>query len=167
MPSVLQLAGQLLFFAVAAAFTGYFSTSPVYRQVPPGLAQVKLSFAHGARKTKDCRRLTTREIAALPPNERRPTTCERERNPIFVELSIDGELIYAAKLEPTGLSRDGPARTYKKFLVPTGEHTLIARLRDTKRKSGFDYETVHVSDLVPHQNLSIDFKADTGGFIFR
>ncbi len=167
MPSVFQYAGQAIFFIAAAALTGYFSVAPVYRKTPEGVAQVKLSFAHGAQRTKDCRRLSTKEIAALPPGERRPNTCDRERRVLHVQLEIDGELLYQAELQPTGLSNDGPARTYQKFFVPAGSHTITARLRDSGRATGFDYVTEHKAELMPWQNLAIDFKADAGGFVFR
>ena len=167
MPNILQYAGQVVFFAAAAALTGYFSVSPAYRQMPADMAQVKLSFAHGAQRQKDCRRLTTKEIAALPPNERRPNTCDRARKAVEVQLELDGKLIYEAELEPTGLSRDGPSRTYQKFTIPAGAHTIIARLRDSGRKEGFDYVSKHEAELSPWQNLAVDFKADAGGFIFR
>jgi hypothetical protein len=167
MPNPLQLAGQALFYAAAAVFIGYFASNPAYRQLPEGAAQIKLSFRHGAARIEDCRRLTSEEIAKLPPNERRPNTCSRERISIAVELRLDDRLLYAAVLEPTGLSGDGPAETYQKFIVPAGRHILTAKLRDSKRSEGFDYEKQVEVDLKPSQNLAVDFKADQGGFLFR
>ncbi|MGI9483097.1 MAG: hypothetical protein ACR2OR_12155 [Hyphomicrobiales bacterium] len=167
MLSALKLIGQAVFLAAIVAFIGYFSANPVYRQTPEGLAQIKLSFAHGAQRTKECRRLTPQEIAKLPPNERRPHTCDRERLPIHIQLVVDGDILFDELLQPTGLSNDGPARTYKKFLVPAGKHTISARLTDSNRSDGFDFETDHTVTLKPWQNLAIDFKADTGGFSFR
>ncbi len=70
-------------------------------------------------------------------------------------------------LQATGLSRDGPARTYRKFIVAAGPHTITARLRDSKRTSGFDYQASRQIELRPFQNLAIDFKADAGGFLFN
>ncbi len=163
----LKIAGQALVLAALMAVIGYFSNRPVYRQVPDGMAQIKLSFAHGGARKVDCRRLTAEEIAALPPNERRPNTCERERIPVHVQLSVDGQVIHDALLPATGLASDGPSRTYTKLLVPAGEHVIEARLRDSKRESGFDYEARRTVTLHPLQNLAIDFKADAGGFIFR
>ncbi|MGI9462336.1 MAG: hypothetical protein ACR2OM_00235 [Aestuariivirgaceae bacterium] len=167
MPDALRYIGQLGFFAVVVAFIGYFSSQPVYQQIPDGMAQIKLSFAHGGARKIDCRKLTSKEIAALPANERRPNTCTRERIPLHVQLILDGELLYDDLLEATGLSSDGPARTYKKLIVPAGPHTITARLRDSKRASGFDYEATHQVTLKAFQNLAIDFKADNGGFRFR
>ena len=167
MPSPLQYAGQFTFYALLAAFTGYFASHPVYRQVPEGMAQIKLSFAHGGSRKTECRRLTSEEIAALPPSERRPNTCSRERIAMRVQLAVDGAVLYEEDLQPTGLWNDGPARTYRKFLVPAGPHRLDVRLRDSRRDTGFDYEATRQVTLSPWQNLAVDFHADIGGFIFR
>lgn len=167
MTSVARLLGQVVFFVVVALATGYLASYPIYRQFPEGRAQIKLSFAHGSVRKEDCRRLTPEEIARLPPNERRPNTCSRERLPVHVQLSLDGDIIYDEILQPTGLSGDGPVRTYRKFAVPAGRHDIVARLRDSKKAAGFDYEKSETVALEPWQNLAIDFKADRGGFSFR
>jgi hypothetical protein len=167
MRDLLRYAGQAGFFAVLALFIGYFSASPAYRQVPDGMAQIKLSLRHGGARVEDCRKLTPEEIAKLPANERRPNTCSRERLPMLIEIRLDGAPLYSDTLYPTGLSSDGPAETYRKFIVPAGRHVIEARLRDSKRTEGFDYETVKDIDLAPFQNLAVDFKSDQGGFLFR
>lgn len=167
MPDIFRYTGQFVFFVLISAFVGYFSSHPVHQQMPDGMAQIKLSFAHGAARKIDCRKLTSKEIAKLPAAERRPNTCARERIAVHIQLSVDGELLYDDLLQPTGLSSDGPARTYKKFIVPAGAHSITARLRDTKRTSGFDYEVTKAVTLQPFQNLAVDFKADAGGFLFR
>jgi hypothetical protein len=163
----LQLAGQALVFAAVAAFVGALSNWPRIVGMPPDEAQIKLSFVHGSRKTAECRRLTYEEIARLPPSERRPTTCGRERVAIRVLLVVDGKPLYDAVLQPSGLSRDGPAQVYQKFAVSAGKHEIIARLRDSARAEGFDYETKRDIVLKPQQNLAIDFRGDYGTFTFR
>jgi len=167
MVRLLQFAGQGLIYAAAAVLIGYFASHPVYQQFPEGQAQIKLSFAHGAKRAKVCRRLTSQEIAKLPPNERRPNTCERERVAMQVQLDLDGRRLLDERLEPIGLARDGPARIYRKFTVEPGTHIVIARLRDGRSKGGFDYESRREIFLAAGQNMAIDFKADAGGFIFR
>jgi len=92
MPNFVRYAGKFAFFAVFAAFIGYFSNQPVYQRVPDGMAQIKLSFAHGGARKVDCRKLTSKEIAKLPANERRPNTCTRERIPVHIQLTLNGEL---------------------------------------------------------------------------
>ncbi|MCP4071530.1 MAG: hypothetical protein GY742_07285 [Hyphomicrobiales bacterium] len=167
MPDIFRYAGQFLFFAIIAVFVGYFSNQPVYRQFPDGMAQIKLGFAHGASRKVDCRKLTAKEIAKLPANQRRPNNCTRERIPLYIQLILDGKVIYDELLVATGLFNDGPGQVYKKITVPVGTHTITVRLRDTKRSSGFDYETTRQMVFEPNQNIAIDFKADAGGFLFR
>ncbi len=45
-----------------------------------------------------------------------------------------------------------------------GRHLVTARLRDSRRQEGFDYEHEQSVELSAGQNLVIDFRADTGGF---
>jgi hypothetical protein len=167
MPSILAWAGQAAVYAAAAAVVGYFASSPAYQQVPEGLAQIKISFRHGGVRVEDCKKLTSEETAKLPANKRRANTCARERVPVVVEIRVDGNVAYAEVLQPTGLSGDGPSETYDKILVPAGPHRIEARLRDSKRSEGFDYEKTADVVLQPFQNLAIDFKADRGGFLLR
>lgn len=167
MSSAGRLLGQLAFFAILMGALGLFASWPVYSTLPAEAAQLKLSFAHGAKKVAACRRLTPEEIAKLPPKDRRPDDCERRRQPVEVELLLDGAPLYRARLEPTGIAGDGPARTYEKFAVPAGRYTLTARLRDSDRATGFDYEQEMVVELAPGQNVGIDFRADRGGFLVR
>jgi hypothetical protein len=167
MPSALSFVGQAVVFAVVAAFVGYLAAHPVYHQVPEGDAQIKLALQHGGARVVDCRRRTAEELAKLPTTERRPNDCSRERVPLVIELSVDGRPIYEDVLPPTGLSRDGASRAYRKFLVPAGQHVIEAKLRDSKRSSGFDYEKRVEAELKPWQNLAIDFNAEKGGFLFR
>ncbi|MCP4183803.1 MAG: hypothetical protein GY761_10875 [Hyphomicrobiales bacterium] len=167
MPDTFRYASQFLFFTIVAVFVGYFSNQPVHRHFPEGMAQIKLGFAHGAKRKIDCRKLTAKEIAKLPANQRRPNNCTRGRIPIHVQLILDGKILYDDLLIATGLFQDGRGKVYRKITVPVGPHTITARLRDSKRASGFDYETTRQVVLQPYQNIAIDFRADAGGFLFR
>jgi len=158
--------GQAGVYLLLALGVGYCSSQPAYTHFPPDRALIKLSLTHGAKK-EECRRRTPEELAKLPPNMRRPTECARERLPVTVELLIDGEPLYEAVLPPTGLAGDGPSRAYRRLTVSPGRHQLIARLRDSDRKEGFDYERTMTVDLEPGQSLAIDFHAETGGFVLR
>ncbi len=166
MPSLLQLIGQTVFYTIVCAVIGVLATWPRLPLVPPGAAEIKLSLAHSADRKVECRRLSPQEIAKLPPSERRPNTCGRERVPMHVQLVIDGKRLYDATVEPLGLTKDGPARVYEKFIVPAGQHTVIARLKDKPDALKFDYEKEIVVHLKPNASMAVDFKADLGGFIF-
>lgn len=158
--------GQGAVYLLLALGIGYFSDRPAYTHFPPDMALIKLSFAHGANK-EECRRRTDEELARLAANMRRPLVCARERLPVTVELLLDGEPLYHAVLPPTGLAGDGPSRTYQRFAVSPGRHELSARLRDSDRSEGFDYERSAVVELAPGQSLAIDFRPEMGGFVFR
>jgi hypothetical protein len=167
MREALRYAGQAIFYTLVAAAIGYLSSRPYYAALAENSAQIKLSFSHGASRQEACRRLTYEEIMKLERSERRPNTCARQRTSVRTQLVIDGRIIYDAVLEPTGLWGDGPARTYQKFIVPAGRHTVEARMRDSVRTVGFDYENRATLDLRSGQNLAVDFAADAGGFTFR
>ena len=161
-----QLLGQTVFYTAFIAFIGYFATSPAYTYVDPASAVITLSFGHAGERQSECRRLTPEEIAALAPNMRRPMDCPRGRVSLFVELELDGELLYRASLEPSGFAGDGASSVYERFVVSPGRHRLTARLRDSRREEGFDYELRKDVVLVSGRHLVVDFRADTGGFKF-
>ena len=160
----LKVAGQTLVFAAFATVVGYFSAAPSYDRIPSGKALITLSFNHVGARRFECRRLSPEEIAALPPNMRRPEDCPRERVPLLLEVRVDGAILAATELQPVGLARDGPSSVYRNFLVEPGRHQLELRLRDTPRTDGYDHAYARAVDVVPGQHIVIDFKPDKGGF---
>ena len=166
MHRLVQLAGQAIAYALFAVAIGYFATRPAYTHLDPDKALIKLSFSHAGQRKGDCRRLTPEELAELAPNMRRPLDCPRERLPLRVELLLDGETLFRGALPPSGLAGDGASTVYRKFPVTSGQHRLTARLRDTARTEGFDYESERDVVLDPRQIFVVDFKAALGGFIF-
>ncbi len=56
MPKPAAIIGQIILYGAFAAFIGYFSTNPTYKQIPDDVALVKLSMSHlGGR---ECRKRT-------------------------------------------------------------------------------------------------------------
>jgi hypothetical protein len=163
----LRTAGQ--FFLIAALFVAVaaFSDWPIYRQIPRGSAIVMLSFVHSADRKAECRRLTPEEIQKLPPNMRRVQECPRGRRPIYVELDLGGKTVFQANLPPTGIAGDGPSNVYERFVVPAGKYDVAVRMRDTPRTDGFDHERKAVVNLVPDQMFVVDFRAESGEFVFH
>ena len=164
---VIPLAGQ--FVVIAALFTGvaWLSDRPVYRQIPENSGIMMLTFVHGADRKGECRRLTSEEIAKLAPNMRRVQDCPRARRSLYVELDIDGRKVYAADLPPTGIAGDGPSRVYQRFVMPAGKYDVAVRMRDTARTEGFDHERRGTIDFAPSQMFVIDYRPESGEFIFR
>jgi hypothetical protein len=167
MTRALRLAGQ--FSIIAALFTAvaWLSDRPIYRQIPERSAVMMLTFVHGADRRGECRRLSPEEIARLPPNMRRVQDCPRVRRPIYVELDVDGRNIYRANLPPTGIAGDGPSRVYQRFVLPTGRYDVAVRMRDTARAEGFDHERHETIDFASNQLFVIDYRSESGEFIFR
>ena len=62
---------------------------------------------------------------------------------------------------------DGASMVYQRFSVPAGAHRLSLRLRDTRRESGFDHTRDVDVVLAPRENLTVDFRPETGGFVVR
>lgn len=163
----LRLAGQFAVILALFASVAAFANWPAYRQFPPGSAVVLLTFVHGASRKAECRRLTPQEIAKLPPNMRRVQVCPRGRLPIYVELDLGERKVLHKNFPPTGIAGDGPSRIYQRFVVPAGTYDIAARMRDTSRSEGFDYEHKETVKLVPDQMFVIDFRSERGEFVFR
>ncbi len=163
---ILRLVGQGVIYAGFAGLVGYFAAAPDYRYRPDDRAEIKLSFSHGGQR-RDCRELTAAEIAKMPPNMRVTRSCSRERLPVVLEVEIDDKPLYRAVLPPSGVSKDGPSRVYQRFGVPTGQHRLTLTLIDSGRSSGFDYARTIDVELKGRQNLVVDFRPESGGFVLR
>jgi hypothetical protein len=153
--------GQAALYGAFALAIGYFSTSPAYTHLDPDQALLKLSFSHGAQRVGECRDRSDEELAKLPPNMRIRQDCPRERAPVVVELALDGVLLYRESLPPSGLSRDGPASVYRRFVVPAGTHRLTARLSDNT-KGEFNYRDEKTLTLAPAQIVVVAFHAESG-----
>ena len=167
MRSAVKLVLQVIAYAALAAVLGYFATLPPYQYADGSQASVKVSLSHAADRIKPCVQLTPEEIAELAANMRRTEACERERLPLILELDIDGETVLSLTAEASGLWNDGPASIYERFDVAPGEHVIAARLRDTARPAGWDWEKTATVDLQPGRYFTVTFKPETGGFNFR
>jgi len=159
--------GQVLAYGVFAIVLGYFSTSPAYTYHNPELALLMVSFSHAGQTKEECRRFTQEELAEMAPNMRRPLDCPRERVPLYLEITLDGDLVVNNFYSPTGLAKDGSASVYESIPVKTGKHQLVARLRDSRREDGFDYTDTVTVDLEPREVFVIDFRKELGGFILK
>ncbi len=164
---IIMIAGQAVVYGLMALVLGVFSNRPIYNHFPEDKAMVRLSFKHGAKRREKCRRRTAAELAKLPHQKRRPYACNRQRVSLRIEFEIDGKMRYQRTIAPGGLTGDTAARVYQKFVVSPGRHTFVARLRDSARKTGFDYTKTKTIVIKPRQNFVVDFVAEKGGFLFK
>ena len=157
--------GQIVLYGAFAAFIGYFSTNPIYKQIPDDVALVKLSMSHlGGR---ECRKRTADELAKLPPNMRAPLDCPRGRSDTKIVLELDDKPFYVVIMKPTGLSRDGVGTVFKRFELKAGTYKLAARMNDNLVNPGYNFVKEEQITLKPAQVLVIDFNPDQGGLFFR
>lgn len=163
----LRIVGQFIVILALFVTVAAFSDWPVYRQTPRESAIVMLTFVHGADRKAECRRLTSEEIQKLPPNMRRVQECPRGRRPVYVELDLAGKTVFQASLPPTGIAGDGPSKVYERFVVPAGSYDIAVRMRDTPRTAGFDHERRATVTLAADQLFVIDFRTESGEFVFR
>lgn len=161
----LLLGGVVMLGVVLAV--AVLSASPHWRSLPEDTALLRLSFTHSGDRSASCRNRTPEELAALPANMRQLKVCDRERPPVYVELDVDGALVYAAELPSTGFAGSGPSRVYKRFLLPAGTHDIGVRLRDRPTTEGFDYTAQRQVTLAPAQSFVVDFQSEAGGFVFK
>jgi hypothetical protein len=56
---------------------------------------------------------------------------------------------------------------YQRFVLPAGKYDVAVRMRDTARADGFDHQGHETIDFAPEQMLVIDYRAESGQFIFR
>jgi hypothetical protein len=167
MTTYLRTAGQFVVIALLFSAVAALADRPIYRQVPEGSAIVVLALVHGANRKAECRKLSPEEIAKLPPNMRKVQDCPRGRRPIHVELELSGRKVFDAPLPPTGIAGDGPSRVYQRFVVPAGRYEITARMRDTPRAEGFDHQRTEMVSLSDGQMFVVDFRSESGEFIFR
>ncbi len=158
---------QLLLYTVFAAFVGYLSVAPTYQYADPELAVIKLSLSHAADRVEECVKLTPQQINERAIRGEPINECERARLPLAVELDVDGTTLLSLAAFPSGLWDDGPASVYERLAIAAGAHTITARLRDSARETGWDYEYSEQVNLAPGRYFTITFRGDNGGFEFR
>jgi hypothetical protein len=167
MVTLSRYAGQIVLYALFAAFIGYFSASPRYQHLQPGEALLRLSFSHPGKIKADCRRRTPEELAKLPANMRAPLDCPRERSPVLARVELDGAELVNESFAPSGLSRDGNSSGYRRLPIAAGRHRVRVQFNDDVRASGFNYELDRVVEAAPGQVVLIDLLPARGGVLIR
>ena len=162
-----SLIGQLVLYSVLAAVLVVFANWPVYHQLGPDQALIKLSIVHEPQFVLACRQRTPEELAKLPPNMRAPMDCPRERAPLVAEVDVDGKLVLRQEAQPSGLAHDGRATLYHRLVTTAGRHDVTVWLRDRAGTEAFDYQGTTRVELRPAQILVIDFQAAQRAIVFR
>lgn len=144
-PAGVYLAGRAVAWALFAAAVGLLSVWPRYRPIEAGDAMVSLSFSHAGERIQECRQRSQAELDKLPPNMRKPADCPRERHPVSVVFSVDGQERYRETLVPSGFWEDGESTFYQRMPVKAGTRVLQIVMNDSE--SGQDGNLAHTQSL--------------------
>ena len=165
--SLVAIIGQLVFFGLFIIVLMVFSNSPRYQHFPSDQALLKVSISHAGQIKGECHKRSAEELARLSPNMRVAESCPRERSDILLELIMDDKQIFLGKLPPSGIRRDGFASIYQRYPIPSGQHRLVARMKDHEKLTDYNYIKQMDITLEPAQVFVIDFNEKAGGFVFH
>lgn len=159
---VLRYVLQIFNYTIFMAIIWYFATSPSVRVIDDDESMVTVAFSHSGETLEECRRLSQEELLKLPPNMRKLDDCPRERSPIILEASLDGESIYSKTMLPPGIFKDGGVNIFFSNRVPAGKHSFKIKMDDSVRKQGFNHVFEQDINLAPAQILLVEYEPLTG-----
>ncbi len=125
-----RYAGQIVAYVAFGALLGYFSAGPDWSYFPDDQALIKLSLSHEGQRKEKCREHTAAERAKFPPTAKPPKICPRQRQPVTLSVWLDDKRIFSETKRPMGLSEDGPAQFYQRFLAAPGVRRLKVEIVD-------------------------------------
>jgi len=166
LPRPLRFGLQALNYSIFMALVWYFSTSPSIRILGDDEALLTIAFAHAGELREPCRRLSQEELNQLAPNMRKLEDCPRERSPVSIEATLDGELIYRESLAPPGLFGDGGVDVFYRSKIPAGSHELSLKMNDSVRIEGYNHEMSQRVSIDPGRVLLIGFDARRGFVLY-
>lgn len=110
--------------------------------------------------------LTQDELNELPPNMRTVNDCPRERHPVYVQLRVDDDELYAESLPPSGIWADGKSSIYKRIEVSSGVHQVFVGINDSGGE-GFDFTRTATVNLPAGRNLIVQFDEEEEQVLIR
>ena len=153
---------QAVNYTIFMALIWYFATAPSIRLLEEDEAMLSMAFAHAGDLREPCRKLSSEELAKLPPNMRKPEDCPRERSPVIIEMFLDGQKIYDKSLNPPGLYGDGGVDVYYSEKIPAGKHHFEINMNDSVRKQGFNHTFAQDINVKPAQIFLVGFDLEKG-----
>lgn len=153
---------QAINYTVFMALIWYFASSPSIRVLAEDEAMLTIAFGHAGETREPCRKLSYDELAKLAPNMRKLDDCPRERSPVVIKASLDGNTIYDQTLQPPGLFKDGSVNVYVSERIPAGEHHFEIKMDDSVRSEGFDHTFEQAINIKPAQILLVNFDSQKG-----
>ncbi len=153
---------QAINYSVFMGLVWYFASAPAVRLIGEDEARVTIAFAHAGQLREPCRKLSQEELNKLAPNMRKLEDCPRERSPVIIEASLDGEVVYDASLAPPGLFGDGGVDVFYSAKITAGEHHLTLKMNDSVRIEGFNHSHEETVTIKPAEILLVGFNQKEG-----
>ena len=161
-PAILRYLFQVINYTVFMALVWYFSAAPPVRVLAEDEAMLTIAFSHAGQLREPCRKLSSEELAQMAQNMRRAEDCPRERSPVAIQATLDGQMVYDAVLQPPGLFSDGGVDVYFSERIPAGRHNLELRMDDSVREEGFNHRLEQGIDVRPGQIILVRFNNEKG-----
>ncbi|MBF0096893.1 MAG: hypothetical protein HQM04_01225 [Magnetococcales bacterium] len=166
MKSAFRYLLQALFYTAFCGVIYYFSTAPRYQYLEADKSEIMVAFKHPTKRKAVCHERTAEELQKLPPNMRRPQDCPRERAPLAMRFSLDGQIVAQKTFQSPGIHQDGAVFVYAKFFIPAGDHRFKVEMRDSMQE-GFDFTLEQPISFKPGQMLLVSFDENSDTFTLK
>ena len=153
---------QAINYTVLMALIWYFSASPSIQVLAEDQAVITLAFGHAGETREPCRKVSAEELAKLAPNMRKLEDCPRERSPVVIQMTLDGQPLYQETLLPPGIFEDGGVDIYFSGRIPAGKHAVEVKMDDSVRQDGFNYSFKQDIEIEPGTILLLGFDSEKG-----
>jgi coenzyme F420-reducing hydrogenase delta subunit len=101
-----------------------------YAAPRPEGSELVVTFKHPGHVSDECRELSPEEQAARPRHMRRERICARERAPVRLRVTLDGERVVERSYPPSGIWGDGSSIAVEPFAVAPGRHRVRVEIGD-------------------------------------
>ena len=139
MPKFAQYGAQAAFYAAFFVPLAFLTHTPTHQHMAPNLGVLKIAVRHAGEIVGECTALSSEAYADLPATMKRPETCPRERSPLKLEFLLDGETLFKATVEASGLHNDGVSSMYRQFPISAGRHHLQLLMNDDIAVDGYPW----------------------------
>ena len=155
--------GRLL--AAAVVLVILTALTPLLAELPytvPASDQPELvvSLRHPGQITENCRDISEEEQLEVPVHMRRDRICDRRRESIHLEVTVDGRVVSQSEHEPHGLWGDGASVAVLRLPVKPGSHHIEVLLTDGPE--GQPHETRATVDFQTGRRNVLLFDRSTG-----
>jgi hypothetical protein len=124
-----RLAGGLLLASLLGGITFAFSNLPYRTPLSPE-PELVISFNHSGQLVQP-RALTPEELEKRLPHMRNQVSVAREKSPVHLRVTINGEEVWNRSYRPRGLAKDGPSVAIVRLPVRPGIQDVKVDIADT------------------------------------